>query len=287
MALNPYTGTYSTAPALVRLEDEVLRWFATIVGYPDDAGGFLTTGSSLAVLSRGDRGAGAGGDAPWDRARIYVGDQTHHCLGKALFAAGFRPENLVVLPARDYRLDPAQLADAIAADRARGLVPVLVVGSAGTTNTGRVDPLAAIADVCAAHGAWFHCDAAYGGFFRLLTETDDLLRGMERADSISLDPHKSLAMPYGTGALLGAARRRPALPARPRRLLHAAPGRRRPAPRVRGDRPRAVARLPRPARLARPAALRPRAVPREPAREVAARALARRRAGDACPRSRS
>ncbi len=201
MTLNPYTGTYSTAPALVRLEDEVLRWFATIVGYPDDAGGFLTTGSSLAVLSA-VIAARERARVPWDRARIYAGDQTHHCLGKALFAAGYRPENLVVLPSRDHRLDPAQLQDAITADRARGLVPVLVVGSAGTTNTGRVDPLAAIADVCAEHGAWFHCDAAYGGFFRLLPETDDLLHGMVRADSISLDPHKTLAMPYGTGALL-------------------------------------------------------------------------------------
>ncbi len=201
MTLNPYTGTFTTAPALVRLEDDVLRWFAQIVGYPEDAGGFLTTGSSLAVLSA-VIAARERAQAAWDRARIYAGDQTHHCLGKALFAAGYRPENLVVLPSRDLRLDPARLAAAIAADRARGLVPVLVVGSAGTTNTGRVDPLDAIADVCADHGAWFHCDAAYGGFFRLLPEADALLRGMARADSISLDPHKSLAMPYGTGALL-------------------------------------------------------------------------------------
>jgi aromatic-L-amino-acid/L-tryptophan decarboxylase len=201
MTINPYTGTFTTAPALVRLEDDVVRWFASIVGYPDDAAGFLTTGSSLAVLSA-VIAARERKRAPWDRARIYAGDQTHHCLGKALFAAGYRPENLVVLASPDYRLDPAQLTAAIAADRARGLVPVLVVASAGTTNTGRVDPLDAIADVCAESGAWFHCDAAYGGFFRLLPEAGPLLRGMEQADSISLDPHKSLAMPYGTGALL-------------------------------------------------------------------------------------
>jgi aromatic-L-amino-acid decarboxylase len=201
MTLNPYAGTFTTAPALVRLEDDVLHWFAQIVGYPDDAGGFLTTGSSLAVLSA-VIAARERAQAPWDRARIYAGDQTHHCLGKALFAAGYRPENLVVLPSRDFRLDAGRLDDTITADHGRGLVPVLVVGSAGTTNTGRVDPLDAIADVCAAHGAWFHCDAAYGGFFNLLPEADDLLRAMARADSISLDPHKALAMSYGTGALL-------------------------------------------------------------------------------------
>jgi aromatic-L-amino-acid decarboxylase len=201
MTLNPYTGTYTTAPALVRLEADVVREFAAMVGYPADAGGLLTTGSSLALLSA-VIAARERAQAPWERARIYACDQTHHCLGKALFAAGYRPENLVVLPAREYRTDAAQLEEVIAADRARGLVPVLVVGSAGSTNTGRVDPLEAIAAVCARHGTWFHCDAAYGGFFRLLPEAAPLLRGMELADSISLDPHKSLAMPYGTGALL-------------------------------------------------------------------------------------
>lgn len=200
MTINPYTGTYSTAPALVRLEDDVLRWFAAMVGYPPEAGGFLTTGSSLAILSA-VIAARERAHAPWDRARVYVGDQTHHCLGKALFAAGFKPENLVVLPTRDFRLDAGDLAARLAADRERGLVPVLAVASAGTTNTGRVDPLPAIAAACAEHGCWLHCDAAYGGFFRLLPEAT-VLAGLELADSISLDPHKSLAMPYGTGALL-------------------------------------------------------------------------------------
>ncbi len=200
MALNPYTGTAATAPALVRLEDEVLRWFAEIVGYPPEAGGFLTTGSSLAILSA-VIAARERAKAPWALARCYVGDQTHHCVGKALFAAGFPPESTVVLPTRDGRLDADALSDRLRADRTRGLRPVLVVGTAGTTNAGRVDPLAEIAGLCAGHGAWFHCDAAYGGFFRLLPEAT-CLSGMERADSVSLDPHKSLSMPYGTGVLL-------------------------------------------------------------------------------------
>lgn len=199
-AVNPYTGTFATAPAAVRLEDQVIRWFARIVGFPDDAGGFLTTGSSLAILSA-VIAARERASAPWETARCYVSDQTHHCVGKALFAAGFRRENLVIVPTREFSMDAAALAACMEADRAAGHVPVLVVGTAGSTNTGRADPLARIADIAAAHGAWFHCDAAYGGFFRL---ADDLpcLRGMERADSISLDPHKALQMPYGTGALL-------------------------------------------------------------------------------------
>lgn len=199
-AVNPYTGTYATAPAAVRLEDQVIRWFAGIVGLPPDAGGFLTSGSSLAILSA-VIAARERAKAPWEKARIYVSGQTHHCVGKALFAAGFRAENLVVLPTRDFAMDADALVSRLAADRAAGLVPVLVVGTAGSTNTGRADPLHAIADAAAAHGAWFHCDAAYGGFFRLAGDVP-ALRGMERADSISLDPHKALQMPYGTGALL-------------------------------------------------------------------------------------
>jgi aromatic-L-amino-acid decarboxylase len=200
MALNPYTGTMSTAPAFVRIEDEVIRWFGAIVGYPAEAGGILTTGSSLAILSA-VIAARERARAPWERARCYASDQAHHAVGKALFAAGFRPENLVVLPSRDGRLDVEALCARVRRDRGAGLAPVLVVGTAGTTNAGRVDPLDAIADLCAECGTWFHCDAAYGGFFRLLPEIE-ILRGMERADSISLDPHKSLSMPYGTGALL-------------------------------------------------------------------------------------
>ena len=200
MAINPYTGTYATAPALVRIEDQVVRWFAGIVGFPADAGGLLTTGSSLAILSAviaaRERAA-----APWDRARCYVSDQAHHAVGKALFAAGFKAANVVVLPSRGFRLDPDLLDDRLRRDRAAGLVPVLAVATAGSTNAGLVDPLEDAAAACAEHGVWFHCDAAYGGFFRLLEEAT-VLRGMERADSISLDPHKSLSMPYGTGALL-------------------------------------------------------------------------------------
>jgi len=101
-----------------------------------------------------------------------------------------------------YRLPVAGLGDAIARDRAAGLVPFCVVSTAGTTNTGAVDPLAAIADLTASEGLWHHVDGAYGAFFQLCDDTKPILRGLSRADSLTLDPHKGMFLPYGTGALL-------------------------------------------------------------------------------------
>ena len=102
----------------------------------------------------------------------------------------------------DYRLRPDELARAIAQDRARGLQPFLVVAAAGTTNTGAVDPLPALADLCAAESLWLHVDAAYGGAFVLTARGRARLAGIERADSIAFDPHKGMFLPYGTGCLL-------------------------------------------------------------------------------------
>jgi aromatic-L-amino-acid decarboxylase len=101
-----------------------------------------------------------------------------------------------------FRMDVRALADAIAADRAAGLVPFFVASSAGTTNTGAVDPLDAIADCCAREGVWHHVDGAYGACFHLVPALRPLLAGLPRADSLTLDPHKGLFLPYGTGALL-------------------------------------------------------------------------------------
>jgi len=102
----------------------------------------------------------------------------------------------------DFRMRVDALSSAIASDRAAGLVPFLVASSAGTTNTGAVDPLGAISDVCAREGLWHHVDGAYGAFFHAVPELRPLLDGLPRADSLTLDPHKGLFLPYGTGALL-------------------------------------------------------------------------------------
>jgi aromatic-L-amino-acid decarboxylase len=139
--------------------------------------------------------------APHGQRRVYVSDQAHHCIGKALFAAGFLPEETCVLPTEDGRLSPAAVKQSIQKDREQGLHPILLFATAGTTNTGRVDPLDELATIAQQDKLWYHVDAAYGGFFRLVPECT-ILKGIERADSLSLDPHKSLYMPYGTGVLL-------------------------------------------------------------------------------------
>jgi aromatic-L-amino-acid decarboxylase len=200
MMMNPYTGTFATAPACVELEDEALSWIKQMVAWPADSLGWITTGSSLAILSaviaaRESKKALVGS------RRLYVSDLAHHCVGKAAFAAGFLPEEVRILPHREGRLCVTRLENAVQEDKQAGRVPVMVVATAGSTNIGRVDPLGALADLCQREGLWYHIDGAYGGFFRVLREIA-CLEGLERADSLSLDPHKALCMPYGTGILL-------------------------------------------------------------------------------------
>jgi aromatic-L-amino-acid decarboxylase len=202
-AVNRYVGVWVAAPALAELEANVLRWFCQMVGYPSSARGYLSTGGSLAnftavVTARHDR-------LPEDflAGILYAGDQVHHSVVKAAGLAGFPAANVRLVPSDDrFRIRVDALAASIAADRRAGLTPFLVVGSAGTTNTGAVDDLAALADLAAREGLWFHLDAAYGGFFLLTERGRRAMAGAERADSLTLDPHKGLFLPYGTGCLL-------------------------------------------------------------------------------------
>jgi aromatic-L-amino-acid decarboxylase len=134
---------------------------------------------------------------------LYVSDEVHHSVAKSARIAGLPADAVQVLPADDdLRLDPRALRDAVTRDRAAGRRPFLVVASAGTINTGVVDPLDAIADLAAEQDLWLHVDAAYGGFFQLTERGRAALAGIERADTITLDPHKGLFLPYGTGCLL-------------------------------------------------------------------------------------
>lgn len=202
-AVNRYVGVFAPAPALVQLETNVVRWFVRAVGYPESAGGFLASGGSLAnfsalVAARHER-------LPENflRGTLYVSDQGHHCVRKAALLAGFPDANVRTVPSDDlFRLRLDALADRVAEDRAAGYTPFLVVASAGTTNTGAVDELGALADFAAREGLWLHADAAYGGFFVLTARGRAALSGLARADSIVLDPHKGLFMPYGSGCLL-------------------------------------------------------------------------------------
>ncbi|WP_049571443.1 pyridoxal phosphate-dependent decarboxylase family protein [Nonomuraea sp. SBT364] len=202
-AANRFTGVAQTAPALVAMEQSVLSWLAGRFGLPAGAGGLITTGASPATLSalvaaRHDR---LGEDTR--DGTLYVTEHTHLSVAKAARIAGLPGRRVRVVPATgDLRMDVTAAAAMIEADRAAGLRPFLLAGTAGTTSTGTVDPLPELARLARAHGLWFHADAAYGGGFQLTRRGRARLAGIEAADSIAFDPHKSLFLPYGTGVLL-------------------------------------------------------------------------------------
>jgi aromatic-L-amino-acid decarboxylase len=201
--VNRYVGVFAAAPGLAAIEANVVRWFCDVVGYPGSARGFLTTGGSLAnfsalVTARRER-------LPDDflAGTLYVSDQTHHSVAKAAMLAGFPESSVRAVPSdADFRVRLDALEEAVSRDRAAGRRPFFVVGNAGTTNTGAVDDLGGLADFCERERLWLHVDAAYGGFFLLTPEGREVLHGISRSDSVVLDPHKSLFLPYGTGSLL-------------------------------------------------------------------------------------
>jgi len=203
-AVNRYVGVRVAAPALVQIEETAVRWMADLMGYPAGASGILTSGGSLSNLSAivTARTALLHEDE-LSRGILYVSEETHRCVSKAARIAGFPARNIreVACDAR-WRMLPEALETEIRADHARGLRPFLVVPSVGTTNTGAIDPLPEILEVARRHGLWVHADAAYGGFFRIVKDGARLMPGLEQCDSITLDPHKCLFLPYGTGCLL-------------------------------------------------------------------------------------
>ena len=202
---NKYSGVYFAGPGAVRMENQMVRWVADLVGYPAGAAGSIASGGSIATLTAvvSAREAHALRAADFDRAAVYLTAQAHHCIGKALHIAGMgeAPVRQVAMDA-GYRMRPEALAEAIARDRAAGLRPWLVVASAGTTDTGAVDPLEAIATIAEREGCWYHVDAAYGGFFLLTEHGRAALRGIERSHSTVLDPHKGMFLPYGSGVVV-------------------------------------------------------------------------------------
>lgn len=202
---NRFAGVFFTGPGAVRMENLILRWMADLVGYPEGAGGNLASGGSIGNLIAIATARDAHGlrGAEFARTAVYLTRHAHHCIDKALRVAGLGEVVRRYLPVDErHRMRPDELARAIATDRDAGLRPWLVIASAGTTDTGAVDPLEAIGAVAKREGCWFHVDAAYGGFF-LLTETGRrLLAGIERSDSVVMDPHKGLFLPYGLGVVL-------------------------------------------------------------------------------------
>jgi len=200
---NRYTGVWTAAPALVQLEANALDWLRDWMSFPAAARGLFTTGGSMAnfnavVCAREKHLGSAARDGV-----AYASTEVHHSVLKAARLAGVFPDRVRAIGVdADYRMRVDVLREAIERDRHHGLKPFLVVSTAGTTNTGAVDPLHAVADVCSEQGLWHHVDGAYGAFFHACPELRPLLPGLSRADSLTLDPHKGLFLPYGTGALL-------------------------------------------------------------------------------------
>ena len=202
-AVNRFVGVAAAAPALARLEATAVDWLASLMGYPVTAGGILTSGGSISNLTALVTARVARLPDDFLAGTIYMSEQTHLSVVKAARIAGFSDRNIRWVPVDGrLRLRPDRLEAMMAEDRDRGLRPFLVIANMGTTNTGAIDPLPEVIEIARRHQAWLHADAAYGGFFRMVPGGERLLPGIEACDSITLDPHKGLFLPYGTGCLL-------------------------------------------------------------------------------------
>ena len=198
-ASNKYSGFASASPGAVRIENACAAWLANVIGYPSGASGTLTSGGSTANLTAVVAAREA--KDPEGGGAVYVTRFAHYCIDKALHIAGRgRSPRRVIATDDAYRMSVEALEQALEEDKRSGVRPWLVVASAGTVDTGAIDPLPEIAELCRRHSAWFHVDGAYGGLFALCDRVR--LRGIEQADSVALDPHKTLFLPYGTGAAL-------------------------------------------------------------------------------------
>jgi aromatic-L-amino-acid/L-tryptophan decarboxylase len=211
---NQGVDVWHAGPFAAFAEEEVVRWLCDLVGYGDGSFGLLTSGGVMANFMgmalardlhlgrlRGLSGPPRGKDL--ERARVYTSDQTHFSIARALDELGFPTETLVVLPADDdFHLRGEPVAAAMARDRAAGLTPFAIAAVAGSTNTGSVDAVGELADVAAAEGLWLHVDAAYGGGVRLSERDRDRVRDLDRADSVTVDPHKWFFQAYDIGGLL-------------------------------------------------------------------------------------
>lgn len=202
---NRYSGVFFANPGAVRMENMLVRWMADAIGYPASASGTLLSGGSLANLACIVTARDAMGISSTEvrRTVIYITEQVHHCVTKAFRIAGLAEAQIRYVPMdAQYRMDVGALQALVQADAGAGLRPFMVVASTGTTDTGAVDPADQIADVTERYKMWLHIDAAYGGFFILTEEGKAVIKGLERSDSIVMDPHKGLFLPYGTGAAL-------------------------------------------------------------------------------------
>jgi glutamate/tyrosine decarboxylase-like PLP-dependent enzyme len=210
-ALRIYPYTWSMTPASTQVEITVARWLGQTLGFADNAAGYMAsggTGANLMALA-----AARVAMADWDIAQdgiaghpplmLYASTQTHACLDQACRLMGLGSSQLRRIEVGDdFRVRPDLMEAAIRRDKEAGRLPFCIVGNAGTTNTGAVDDLAALADLAGEHGLWFHVDGAYGAIAALSERARPMFKGLERAHSMAVDPHKWLNVPYEAGCVL-------------------------------------------------------------------------------------
>lgn len=211
-ALNANITCWRSGPAGTELEQMVVRWLGSLINYDHDARGLLTSGGSMAnmiamlVANRRKSGADAAQRGLWNSGppmTVYASSEVHMSIAKAADILGFGRDYVRVIPCDErQRMRVDLLREKIEADRSEGLRPFCVVGSAGTVNTGVVDPLSEIATIATEFDLWFHVDGAYGAPGVVDERKKHLFAGLERADSVSLDPHKWLYVPVDAGCLL-------------------------------------------------------------------------------------
>lgn len=203
-AYNRHAGSYANFPTGYILEDQVLRWLCSKAGFSKNAGGLFVSGGSMANLTAltiaRDKYLK---DDQWHLGTAYLSEQTHSSLAKGLHVIGISEKRIRKIPVDEhFRMDPYLLECAIKEDISQGLIPFVAVASAGTTNTGSIDPLPAISAVCRHYNMWMHVDGAFGASILLCHQRRYLLKGIELADSLSWDAHKWLFQTYGCGMIL-------------------------------------------------------------------------------------
>jgi L-2,4-diaminobutyrate decarboxylase len=210
--VNQSTAVWEMSPTGTPVEQRVIGWMRELIGFPEESDGTFVSGGSaanltglLAAREAAFPGAWSRGVAQTDglgRAAVFVAAHAHYSVERALGVMGLGASAAVPVAERAFRLDPRALAKAIAAVRGQGRVPLAIVATAGSTATGLFDDLAAIADIARDEGIWLHVDGAHGASFLASAALRERLRGIERADSVSWDPHKMMFMPISAGAIL-------------------------------------------------------------------------------------
>lgn len=201
---NEYAGMSYASPGAAAIENEVINWLKGIFSFPETAVGNLTSGGSIAnlIALTAARDKYKVKNEHITKSVVYLSEQAHHCLKKAMRIIGL--EDVIIRQLEldeEYRIDTTMLNKQIEVDMSLGLQPFLIIATAGTTDVGVIDPLEEITAIAKRHNLWYHIDAAYGGFF-VLSSKKDAFKGIEQADSLVVDPHKGLFLPYGLGAVL-------------------------------------------------------------------------------------